>query len=88
MNSPEFPMLVIIGDNLDNYVKPRDMRLDAQASKLHCFNKYVIRDGLKSTCLSDSASTCDTDNIQVDQILPVPLDQHRLLSNFSMYAVF
>ena len=48
-----YPTFKIVGDNLDKYVKPRDMRIDAQASTLHYFHMYAVRDRLDTSQLSE-----------------------------------
>ena len=58
-STPAYPTFKIVGDNLDKYVKPRDMRIDAQASTLHYFNMYAVRDRLDTSRLSDSPSLPD-----------------------------
>ena len=37
-----YPTFKIVGDNLDKYVKPRDMIIDAQASTIHYFHMYCM----------------------------------------------
>ena len=36
-----------------NYVKPRDMRIDVQASTLHYFHMYAVCDRLDTSQLSE-----------------------------------
>lgn len=81
-STPAYPTFKIVGDNLDKYVKPRDMRVDAQASTLHYFNMYAVRDRLDTSQLPDNPSLPDASIVQVEQILPTEADYDVLYSNF------
>ena len=83
-STPAYPTFKIVGDNLDKYVKPRDMRIDAQASTLHYFNMYAVRDRLDTSQLSDSPSLPDLSTIQAQQVLPTEADHKALFSNFAI----
>ena len=83
-STPAYPTFKIVGDNLDKYVKPRDMRIDAQASTLHYFNMYAVRDRLDTSQLQDSGSLPDPTTIQIEKILPTEADHKILLSNFAI----
>lgn len=65
-------------------MKPRDMRVDAQASMLHYFNLYAIRDRCNTSNLSDIPPPFDADTIQVEKIIPTKSDYRSLLSNFAI----
>ena len=73
-----YPTFKIVGDNLDKYVKPRDMRIDAQASTLHYFHMYAVRDRLDTSQLSEELPQPD------EQILLTDEDHKILSSNFSI----
>jgi len=79
-----YPTFKIVGDNLDKHVKPRDMQIDAQASTLHYFNMYAVRDRLDTSQLADTLSTPDPSTIQVEHLLPNEADYRALFSNFSI----
>jgi len=79
-----YPTFKIVGDNIVKYVKPRDMTADAQASILHYFDMYAVRDRLDTSQLPDSPSLPDVSAIRVEQILPTEEDHKILLSNFAI----
>ncbi len=45
------PSFKIVGDNIDKYVKPREMRFDVQAKSLNYFNSYAVK-GRASWCFT------------------------------------
>ena len=79
-----YPSFKIVGDNLDKYVKPRDMREDAQASILHFFNMYTVRNRLDTSQLSEDMPTIDFKSINVEKVLPSADDYSSLTSNFAV----
>ena len=79
-----YPTFKIVGDNIDKYVEPRDMTADAQASTLHYFNMYAVRDRLDTSQFPDSPSLPDIRAIRMKQILPTEEDHKILLSNFAI----
>ncbi|KAL5475266.1 hypothetical protein EMCRGX_G027343 [Ephydatia muelleri] len=42
----------LVGDNIDKTIKPRDMRLNKQATSLHYFNVYAVKDRIDFSHLS------------------------------------
>ena len=83
-STPAYPTFKIVGDNIDKYVKPRDMTMDAQASTLHYFNMYAVRDRLDASQLPDDPSLPDVSTIKVEQILPTEADHNVMHSNFAI----
>ena len=79
-----YPSFKIVGDNLDKYVKPRDMREDAQASILHFFNMYAVRNRLDTSQLSEDMPAIDLKSINVEKVLPSADDYSALTSNFAV----
>ena len=57
--STAYPTFKIVGDNIDKYMKSRDMTADAQASALHYFNMHAVHDRLGMSQLADSPSLPD-----------------------------
>ncbi len=78
------PTFKIVGDNIDKYVKPREMRIDAQASMLHYFNMYAVRDRLDVSDLPDDAALPDLSSVRVEKVLPDSEDHTALRSNFTV----
>ena len=66
-------------DNIDKYVKPRDMTIDAQASTLHYFNMYAVCDRLDASQLPDNPTLPDVSTIKVEQILPTDHSNFAIL---------
>ena len=44
ISEPEWTGFKIVGDNIDKTVKPRHIRFDRQASSLHYFHSYAVKD--------------------------------------------
>ena len=66
-------------DNIDKYVKPRDITIDAQASTLHYFNMYAVCDRLDASQLPDNPTLPDVSTIKVEQILPTDHSNFAIL---------
>lgn len=62
--SPE-PDYILVGDNVDKNVSPRDMRVDNQVKSLHYFHSYAVRDRIGLDHLS-----CDGDHVGDIRTLP------------------
>ncbi len=73
-----------MGDNIDKHVKPREMRIDAQASTLHYFNVYALADRVDVSDLPDEPSLPDLSSINVMDVLPSRDDHRVLLSNIGV----
>jgi len=76
--STAYPNFKIVGDNIDKYMKPRDVMADEQASVLHYFNIHAVHDRLDMLQLPDSPSLPDISAIRVEQILPTE-EVHKIL---------
>ncbi len=72
----------IVGDNIDKHVKPREMRIDAQASMLHYFNLFAVRDRVDTSSLEDEPSIPDLSAIDVGTFLPTPEEHGSITRNF------
>lgn len=60
------------------------MRIDAQASTLHYFNVYALRDRLDSSGLLDEPSLPNASAIHVEEVLPTVEDHEALMSNVAI----
>ena len=68
---------IIVGDNVDKNVSPRDMRVDHQTQSLHYFNSYVTLDRVDGSQLAADSSTISPDDIMaipISAILPTAQD--------------
>ena len=72
----------IVGDNIDKYVKPREMRLDAQAKSLNYFNSYAVKGRVDVSKLEDIPCRPDFKSFEPTKLLPSKEDQKALESNF------
>lgn len=81
----KFPAFKIVGDNIDKYVKPREMRLDAQAKSLNFFNYYAVKCRIDASNLDDKPSLPDFSSFQMDKLLPTKDDDDVLASNFIIH---
>ena len=77
----------IVGDNVDKYVKPRDMREDNQAKSLHYFHVHALQDRLDLSTLSDELPSPDLSSVQIESILPTPEDQVAMEEHFRFLIV-
>ena len=75
---------VIVGDNIDKNISPRDMRVDNQVNSLHCFNSYAVLDrvNLASLASTDTAGMDSTINLPSSAILPTTEDCSTLRDNY------
>lgn len=68
----------------DKHVKPREMRIDAQASSLHYFNIYAVQDRLDVSSLPDDAALPDLPSVRYEDVLPNHDDDIALKTNFAV----
>lgn len=81
----KFPAFKIVGDNIDKYVKPREMRLDAQAKSLNFFNYHAVKCRIDASNLDDRPSLPDFSSFQMDKLLPTKDDDEVMDSNFIIH---
>ena len=72
----------LVGDNIDKTIKPRDMRLNKQATSLHYFNVYAVKDRIDFSHLSSNATIIFPDDITYDPFYPSSEDDNGLIHNF------
>ena len=54
---------IIVGDNIDKNVTPRDMRVGNQVKSLHYFHSYAVQDQVKLGSLSGDGHVSDINNL-------------------------
>lgn len=81
-----YPTYKLVGDNVDKHVKPREMRVDAQAQSLHLFNLYAVRDRVDTSLLPDSPALPDLSTCKVKDVLPSREDHRAMFANFAILA--
>lgn len=79
-----FPTYKLVGDNLDKYVKPREMRSDVQSRMLNYFNVIAVRNRVDGSQLDDRPSIPDPSSIDVESMLPKANDENAIHVNFSI----
>ena len=72
----------IVGDNLDQDVKPRFMRLDRPTRSLHYFNLYAVRDRINLSDVTDKIPIPTAKTVKKMDVLPTANDTECLLNNF------
>ena len=80
---------VIIGDNIDKNVSPRDMTVDHQVQSLHYFNSYAALDQVDTSTLSTNSPINSPDEIlkiSTSAILPTEEDCDTIRKNYIVLA--
>lgn len=79
---PHCPSFKIVGDNIDKHIKPREMRLDAQAKSLNFFNSYAVKGRIDVSNLEDKPSLPNYEAFQSSSILPSNSAGLKIKRNF------
>ena len=74
----------VVGDNIDKHIKPHEMRMDAQATTLHYFNMYAVKDRINMSALSNVASLPDISSVNLNSVLPCSAEETKIFHNFSI----
>ena len=88
-NRAEKISFIIVGDNLDKTVSPRDMRLDSQVQSLHYFNSFAALDRIDTSHLgleSSVQSAKDIMAIPLSAFVPTHTDCTSIRSNYIVLA--
>ncbi len=83
---PREPTYVIVGDNLDRNVSPRDMRVDHQVKSVHHFNMYAVHDRVDVSNLPGDNQVGDVRNLPFTAFLPSPADCSDIRNNYITLA--
>ena len=81
---PILPTFKVVGDNIDKYVQPREMRINAQANCLYYFNLFAVRDRVDVSKFSDDNSLPNIESIKVETIIPDSDAISCILHNFTI----
>ena len=76
------PSYIIVGDNLDKNVSPRDMRVDHQVQSIHYFHSYAVHDRADFSKLSGEDPQGKLQNDPFTKFLPSPDDCSQLRENY------
>ena len=63
---------VIVGDNIDKRVNPREMRVDRQVQSLHYFHTYAVKNRCDSTHSDDLKPIGEIWQLPMSAFLPTP----------------
>lgn len=73
---------MLVGDNLDKNITPRDMRVGNQVKSLHYFHSYAVHDRIDVSDLSDDQPKNDIQSLPVTTFVPSADDCTTLRSNY------
>ena len=73
--------LVIIGDNIDKRITPRNMRIDHQVQSLHYFHSFAARNRIPTSHLDDSQQLKGVDDLSLSDFLPTVAHCTAIRSN-------
>ena len=82
-NSNNHPRtFIIVGDNIDKRIAPRNMRVDHQVQSLHYFHAYAALNRIDTQYLDDSKAIGEVGDLPLSTFLPSSDDCAMLSANF------
>lgn len=75
---------VIVGDNIDKRVTPRNMRIDHQVQSLHYFHSYASKNRIQTDHLDDDRRIKNINDLALSDILPSVEDCSSIRNNFTV----
>lgn len=75
---------IIVGDNIDKRIVPRNMRLDHQVQSLHYFHAYVCLNRIETLHLDDTHPIGNIDHLSLSTFLLSPDDCSTLKNNYAI----
>ncbi len=81
-----YPHYIIVGDNIDKNVSPRDMRVDHQTNSLHYFHSYAVHDRIDMSGYSNEIPDIDVESLPFTTFLPSLNDCKKLRDNYIILA--
>ena len=79
---PADQSVIIIGDNWDKNIRPRDMRSKNQVKSLHLFHVIAVVSHIKTLHLNDTQSTGNVRDIPIADFLPSIKDCTAICDNY------
>ena len=76
--NPSLLMYLLVGDNIDKTMKPRNMTGEHQTRSLHYFHVYALRDRIDLSDFSSEVPTPDISKMNMEDLLP-STDDHLML---------
>ena len=80
------PDYIIVGDNIDKNVTPRDMRVGNQVKSLHYFHSYAVKDRVDPGSLSGDGHVSDVNTLATSSVLPTVDDCVRIRNDYIILA--
>ena len=81
-----YPHYIIVGDNIDKNVSPRDMRVDNQTKSFHYFHSYAVLDRVDLRTYSNKRPDIDVESLPLTVFLPSLNDCKKLRDNYIILA--
>ena len=77
---------IIVGDNVDKNVSPRDMRVGNQVKSLHYFHSYAVQDRVSLGSLSGDGHVSDIKTLAASAVFPTVGNCIRIRTNYIILA--
>jgi hypothetical protein len=82
-NGPRLPYVyIIVGDNIDKRIVPRNMRIGHQVQSLHYFHAYASLNRIETLHLDDTKPIGNIENLPLSTFLLSPEDCSTLRDNY------
>ena len=81
-----YPPYIIVGDNIDKNVSPRDMRVDNQTKSFHYFHSYAVHDRVNLRAYDNKLPDIDVESLPLTVFLPSMNDCKKLRDNYVILA--
>ena len=82
-NGPHFPYgYIVVGDNIDKRIVPRNMRVEHQVQSLHYFHAYAALNRVETLHLDDCKQIGDIKDLPLSTFLLSPEDCSTLRDNY------
>ena len=85
-SSPIEPDYIIVVDNVDKNVSPRDMRVGNQMKSLHYFHSYAVQDRVSLGSLSGDGHVSDIKTLAASAMFPTVGECIRIRTNYIILA--
>ena len=81
-----YPHYIIVGDNIDKNVSPRDMRVDNQTTSFHYFHSYAAHDRVDLRAYNNKLPDIDVESLPLTVFLPSLNDCKKLCDDYIILA--
>ena len=83
-STPQKSGYILVGDNLDKHIKPRDMRIDHQSKSIHYFHSYAALNRIDVSGASIKEPQVDLEQLPLSTFLPSTSDCVALKENYTV----